>query len=114
MPIYMDRHDLTEDINADHVAKIHQEDLKVEHQFGCKGLTYWFDDKRKTAFCLIDAPNKKALQDMHDHAHGAIPTNIIEVDPNLVESFLGRIEDPDKTKNAELKIYFSWASNLSW
>ena len=98
----MDRHDLTEDINADHVAKIHQEDLKVEHQFGCKGLTYWFDDKRKTAFCLIDAPNKKALQDMHDHAHGAIPTNIIEVDPNLVESFLGRIEDPDKAKNTEL------------
>ena len=53
----MDRHDLPESVNAEHVAHIHQEDLKIEHEFGCKGLTYWFDDKRKTAFCLINAPN---------------------------------------------------------
>lgn len=100
----MDRHDLTEDVNADHVAKIHQEDLKVEQKFGCKGLTYWFDNKRKTAFCLIDAPNKKALEEMHNHAHGGIPNSIIEVDPSIVESFLGRIEDPVKAQNTDLNI----------
>ena len=59
MPIYMDRHDLNDAITAEHVANIHQEDLKIEHEFGCKGLTYWFDDHRKTAFCLIKAPNKE-------------------------------------------------------
>lgn len=104
MPIYMDRHDLPESVNAAHVAQIHQEDLKIEHEYGCKGLTYWFDDQRKTAFCLIKAPNKKALQDMHDHAHGAVPNSIIEVDPQIVESFLGRIEDPVKAKNTKLNI----------
>ena len=104
MPIYMDRHDLPESVTAEHVAGIHQEDLKIEHKFGCKGLTYWFDDKRKIAFCLIDAPNKKALEDMHDHAHGGIPNSIIEVDPSIVESFLGRIEDPVKAQNSELNI----------
>ena len=104
MPIYMDRHDLPEDISAEHVAGIHQEDLKVEHKYGCKGLTYWFDDKRKTAFCLIDAPNKEALENMHDHAHGGIPNSIIEVDPSIVESFLGRIEDPVKAQNSDLNI----------
>ncbi len=100
----MDRHDLPESVTAEHVAGIHQEDLKVEHKYGCKGLTYWFDDKRKTAFCLIQAPNKKALEDMHDYAHGGIPNSIIEVDPSIVESFLGRIEDPVKAQNTELNI----------
>lgn len=104
MPIYMDRHDLNDSITAEHVAKIHQEDLKIEHEFGCQGLTYWFDDHRKTAFCLIKAPNKEALKEMHNKAHGAIPNSIIEVDPNIVESFLGRIEDPEKTGDTELNI----------
>ena len=59
MPLYMDRHDLDDTVNAEHVAQIHQEDLKIEHEFGCKGLTYWFDQDRRTAFCLIKAPSKK-------------------------------------------------------
>lgn len=104
MPIYMDRHDLEAGVNAEHVAHIHQEDLKIEHEFGCKGLTYWFDDERKTAFCLINAPNKEALIDMHNKAHGAIPNSIIEVDAGIVESFLGRIEDPEKVNDTTLNI----------
>ena len=104
MPIYMDRHDLEEAVNAEHVAHIHQEDLKIEHEFGCKGLTYWFDDARRTAFCLINAPSKEALMEMHNKAHGAIPNSIIEVDPSIVESFLGRIEDPVKPKDTDFNI----------
>lgn len=104
MPIYMDRHDIPEEVTAEHLARMHQEDLKVEHLYGCKGMTYWCDEKRKIAFCLIEAPNKKALEDMHVHAHGAFPHKIIEVDPAVVESFLGRIEDPKNTKNTPLNI----------
>jgi len=100
----MDRHDLPEAVTAEEVARLHQEDLKIEHEFGCKGMTYWFDEERQTAFCLIQAPNKKALQDMHNHAHGAIANSIIEVDPGIVESFLGRIEDPEKARNTDLNI----------
>jgi len=94
MPIYMDRHDVSEEVTAEHVAQLHHEDLKIEQKFNCRGLTYWFDGDRKTAFCLVEAPNKEAIQKMHDQAHGALPNKIIEVDENLVESFLGRIEDP--------------------
>jgi AraC-like DNA-binding protein len=36
---------------------------------------------------------------MHKEAHGDLPTRIIEVDASLVESFLGRIEDPDTELN---------------
>ncbi len=100
----MDRHDVSETVTAEHVAQLHLQDMKVQDQFGCRGLTYWFDDKRKTAFCLIEAPDMKALEDMHNHAHGQVPHRIIEVEPAIVESFLGRIEDPKKTKDTELNI----------
>lgn len=46
----MDRHDVSESVTAEIVAELHQKDLKIQHKFNCKGLTYWFDDKRKTAF----------------------------------------------------------------
>ncbi len=104
MPLYMDRHDIPEGVTSEHVAQMHQEDLKVQHLYGCKGMTYWCDEQRRTAFCLIEAPNKKALQDMHNHAHGEYPHSIIEVNETIVESFLGRIEDPEKSQNTELNI----------
>lgn len=104
MPIYMDRHDVSEEVTAEHVAQLHQADLKTQHQFDCKGLTYWFDGKRRTAFCLIEAPNMDAIKNMHDKAHGEIPNRIIQVDDAIVESFLGRIEDPEKSQNVELNI----------
>lgn len=104
MPIFMDRHDVSENVTAEKIAEIHQEDLKIQDEFGCRGMTYWFDDKRKTAFCLIEAPDAKAIQKMHDKAHGSVPHSIIEVDYGIVESFLGRIQDPEKTKDTVLNI----------
>lgn len=104
MPIYMDRHDVSETVTAENVAQLHKEDLKIEHLFGCRGITYWFDDKRKTAFCLVEAPNKEAVLKMHNHAHGEVPHKIIEVNEAIVESFLGRIEDPIKAQNTDLNI----------
>ena len=103
MPIFMDRHDLPDVVTAEHVAGIHQADLEIEHEFGCKGLTYWFDDNRNAGFCLIEAPNKEALVDMHNKAHGGIPTKIIEVDDRLVDSFLGRLKDPQVTEDSDFK-----------
>jgi len=104
MPIYMDRHDVSETVTAENVAQLHQQDLKIQHKFGCRGLTYWFDEKRKTAFCLIEAPNEKALIEMHNQAHGQVPHQVIEVEASIVESFLGRIEDPEKAQNTNLNI----------
>lgn len=104
MPLYMDRHEMPEGVTAGHVAEMHQADLKVEHKYGCKGMTYWCDENRRTAFCLIEAPNERALQDMHNEAHGDVPHSIIEVNANIVESFLGRIEDPERSQNTGLNI----------
>jgi AraC-like DNA-binding protein len=104
MPIFMDRHDVSDSTTAENVARLHQEDLKIQHEFGCRGLTYWFDDKRKTAFCLIEASHKDDILKMHQHAHGQVPHKVIEVEPGVVESFLGRIEDPEKAENSAFNI----------
>ncbi|MFK7781466.1 nickel-binding protein [Psychroserpens sp.] len=104
MPIYMDFHDLPDGVTAAHVAEMHQADLKIEHKYNCRGLTYWCDERRQTAFCLIEAPNKQAIIDLHEKAHGAVPQRIIEVNDTIVESFLGRIVDPEKSQNTKLNI----------
>ena len=104
MPIYMDRHDVSDKVTAEIVAQLHQQDLKIQHDFNCRGLTYWFDENRKTAFCLIEAPNKEAIEQMHDAAHGEVPNEIIEVNPQVVESFLGRITDPQQEGQGPLNI----------
>ena len=63
--------------------------------------------KRENIFCLIDAPDKEAVEEMHGSAHGLIPNKIIEVSVQVVESFLGRIFDPTEAEITEegLKIF---------
>jgi len=94
MPIYIDRH-YVEGATQHAVHNAHEKDLKIQDKYGIKFITYWFDESRSTAFCLVDAPDKDAIQKAHDEAHGLIPHEIIEVDPSIVESFLGRIKDPE-------------------
>ncbi len=95
MPIYMDRH-YVEGASIHEVNNAHEKDLATELKFGVKFLTYWFDQERSTAFCLVDSPNKQAIIDAHDAAHGMIPHEILEVDPSMVQAFLGRIADPEQ------------------
>ena len=104
MTIYMDRHDVSEAVTAADLAQLHQRDLKIQDRFGCRGLTYWFDEKRKTAFCLIEAPDENAIREMHKYAHGQVPHRLIEVDPFVVEAFLGRVGDPIKMQDHGLHI----------
>jgi len=108
MPIYMDRHDI-KGTTAIEVAEAHQKDLKIQDKYGCKALTYWFDEANGTTFCLIDAPHKQALEQMHHEAHGDVPNKIIEVAPETVKAFLGRIEDPQTptkstTSNSDIPV----------
>ncbi|HEV2478133.1 MAG TPA: nickel-binding protein [Puia sp.] len=104
MPIYMDRHDILDNVTAAQVAEMHQQDLKIQDKYGCRGLTYWFDGQRQTAFCLIEAPDISCIHAMHNAAHGQVPNRVIEVSPALVEAFLGRIEDPEKNGGGPLNV----------
>jgi class 3 adenylate cyclase len=93
MPIYMDRH-FVEGATHHALANAHAEDLKRQGKYGVRFLTYWFDEERCTAFCLVEAPNADSIKRTHDEAHGDVPNEIIEVDPAVVEAFLGRVNDP--------------------
>jgi len=93
MPIYMDRH-YVEGATRHAIANAHEKDLEIQSKYGVHFLIYWFDEGRCTAFCLVEAPTKEAIQKTHDEAHGAVPNEIIEVDPSVVEAFLGRVKDP--------------------
>jgi len=94
-------------VKAHDVAQAHTADLFHQDEYRCKCMTYWVDEARETVFCLIDAPSKEAVVDLHSKAHGLVPNKIIEVNSNLVESFLGRIYDPSDAKidNDGLKVF---------
>ncbi len=93
MPIYMDLH-IVPGVNAKDVAAAHRMDVLWEKDHSCKCLTYWIDEIRGQVFCLIDAPDKESVEALHRKSHGLIPHKIIEVEPQIVASFLGRISDP--------------------
>jgi len=89
----MDRH-YVEGATKSAVAQAHDMDLAIQEKYPVKFLTYWFDEPRCTSFCLIESPDKETLQRAHNEAHGLVPSEIIEVDSNIVEAFLGRVKDP--------------------
>ena len=72
MPIYMDRHN-SKGATAKSVADAHQKDLALQDKFGIKLMTYWFDESRGAIFCLIDAPAKEKVRQLHEEAHGSVP-----------------------------------------
>jgi len=106
MPIFMDVH-IVPGVKAKDVAEAHRLDLLHQQEHGCNCMTYWIDEARESIFCLIDAPDKGAVAEMHSKAHGLIPNKIIEVNSSLVEAFLGRIYDPSDApiSNDGLKVF---------
>ena len=106
MPIYMDVH-IVPGVKAKNVAEAHYQDLLHQEEYGCKCMTYWIDEGRESIFCLIEAPDKDAVKEMHHKAHGLIPNKIIEVSSSVVQSFLGRIYDPEEVETTHdgLKVF---------
>lgn len=92
MPIFLDRHDL-HGLSAADIAEAHRKDLELQDRYGVRFLTYWFDQTRSTAFCLIDAPDVATAMRVHHEAHGDVATDVIQVDIAAVEAFLGRVTD---------------------
>jgi class 3 adenylate cyclase len=101
MPIFLDRHDL-HGLTAVDIAEAHRKDLELQDRYGVRFLTYWFDQARSTAFCLIEAPDAATAMRVHHEAHGEVASNVIQVDLAAVEAFLGRVSDPPTQSAAPL------------
>lgn len=102
----MDLH-IVPGITATGAAEAHRLDLLIQNQYNCNCMTYWVDESKNSAFCLIDAPNAEAVRELHNKAHGLMTHQIIEVNKTVVESFLGRIYDPETPEVLEeqLKVF---------
>jgi DNA-binding CsgD family transcriptional regulator len=98
--LYLDRHDLIgtqfENATPEEMLHAHQCDLQEQDKFGVNYLTYWWHEGAKTAFCLVEAPSRETAERVHREAHGpdGLPTQIIEVDWQTMEGFLGRVRIP--------------------
>jgi class 3 adenylate cyclase len=86
--LYLDRHDL-DGVSAADVAAAHELDVNVQDKHDVRYVSYWFDYQRQKAFCLVDAPSPDAAERVHREAHGLIPLDIIEVQQDQLEGFLG-------------------------
>lgn len=106
MPVFMDLHHVP-GISAQGVAEAHRQDVLIQKDFNCTCLTYWIDEARDSVFCLIEAPDANAVHELHNKAHGLTPHQIIQVNYRIVESFLGRIYDPEihEIKEGNLKVF---------
>jgi class 3 adenylate cyclase len=90
MALYMDRHEIPGATAAD-IAAAHVQDIGVQDKFGVRFLTYWFEDNSDLGFCLMEGPNREAVEAAHREAHGLMPSQVIEVDSAVVRGFFGRL-----------------------
>ena len=95
-PLFMDRHEAEpgETVSPGDAALLHAKDLAIQEKYGVRYLSYWFDEARRSTFCLVDAPSSDAAAAVHSEAHGLLPNKIIEVDHSSVQRFLGDVYEP--------------------
>jgi leucyl aminopeptidase (aminopeptidase T) len=80
MPLFMDVHEeLPEGATAADVASAHEEDLKIQDQYGVDYKSYWVDETNGKAWCLVEAPDPDAAAKVHKEAHGLLADQIYPV-----------------------------------
>ena len=94
MPLYLDIHQVPGATPED-LRKAHEADLAVQRKYGVDYRKYWHNEKCGKVFCLVEAPSAEAAQRVHSEAHGLIAEKIIEVDPDMIDGFLGGTEAND-------------------
>ncbi|HYC96286.1 MAG TPA: nickel-binding protein [Sphingomicrobium sp.] len=88
MPLYMDIHKC-EGAGVEDVAKAHLADMEVQDRYHVEYKKYWFNETCGKLFCLVEAPSAEAAARVHQEAHGLLAEKLIEVDPELVDSYMG-------------------------
>ena len=78
MPLFMDMHNV-EGVKAEDVAKAHEEDLKIQDQYGVNYRQYWVDETNGKVFCLVEAPDAETASTVHREAHGLVAAELYPV-----------------------------------
>ena len=88
MPIYMDYH-IFPGVTVEEVKAAHMSDKATQDRYGVKYHQFWVNKDTGSIFCLIEGPNPQACIEVHQEAHGNVACNIIEVEPGLLNLFMG-------------------------
>lgn len=88
MPLYIDIHKV-DGATAEDVAQAHLKDMEVQGKYDVEYLKYWLNEEGNKLFCLVNAPDAETARCVHEQAHGMVAEKLIEVDPDLVEGFMG-------------------------
>ncbi|MBZ9729564.1 DUF4242 domain-containing protein [Salegentibacter sp. JZCK2] len=89
MPIYMDYH-IFPGVTVEEVKAAHITDKETQARYGVKYHQFWVNKDTGSIFCLIEGPNPEACIKVHEEAHGNVACNIIEVEPGLINLFMGK------------------------
>jgi Protein of unknown function (DUF4242) len=79
MPLYIDIHDHVEGLTPEAVAGAHQKDLETQGPYNVNYQKYWYDTGTGKVFCLVEAPDRDAAEQVHREAHGLVADQIYEV-----------------------------------
>ena len=89
MPLFMDIHTVDPGTTWEDVAKAHLMDTQVQDDYDVDYLKYWYNQDCGKLFCLVEAPSADAAHCVHRDAHGLLAEKVIEVDPELIDGFMG-------------------------
>ena len=89
MPLYLDIHRNMTGITADDLYAAHLKDVEVQDTHGVCYHKYWWNEEAGRVFCLVEGPNREACDAVHREAHGLVADDLIEVDPKLLDAFMG-------------------------
>ncbi|HEX8060989.1 MAG TPA: nickel-binding protein [Cyclobacteriaceae bacterium] len=88
MPLFMDLHKMP-NITVDEAKKAHLADEYIQGNHGVKYLQFWINEQAGLLFCLVEGPDKAAVEHVHREAHGHMACAVVEVDPSYCSLIMG-------------------------
>lgn len=88
MPLFRDFHKI-ENITIEDVLNAHTANEAVQEQFGVKYHQFWVNQKEGTVFCLVEGPDAKTCEHVHQIAHGNLACAMTEVQAANFTLFMG-------------------------
>lgn len=83
MALFMDVHTIEGGVALGDVEQAHAADLKTQDAHGVSYLRYWVDEGEGKIFCLVQAPDADAANEVHRQAHGLVAEEIYEVSEGI-------------------------------
>ena len=91
MPLYMDIHTVNPETTWEDIAHAHFKDIAIQGDYDVDYLKYFYNQDCGKLFCLVKAPSAEAAKCVHEQAHGLLAEKLIEVDPDLIHTFMGNV-----------------------